>query len=271
VADDTTPTPRYTHGHHESVLRSHRWRTAENSAGYLLPHLGPGMCLLDVGCGPGTITADLAARVAPGTVLGMDRSEDALVAARGLAGGVPGLSFRAGDVYAMEFDDGSFDVVHAHQVLQHLNDPVAALVEMRRVCRPDGLVAVRDSDYATMTWYPDSPEIARWLDLYCRTARANGGEPDAGRRLVSWAHGAGFADLTASASSWCFWTPEDRRWWAETWAERITLSALSGRIVELGLADRGTLDAIGAGWLRWAEATDGWFAMIHGEVLCRPG
>jgi cyclopropane fatty-acyl-phospholipid synthase-like methyltransferase len=51
----------YTHGHHDSVLRSHRWRTAETSAGYLLPYLRPGMRLLDVGCGPGTITIDLAA------------------------------------------------------------------------------------------------------------------------------------------------------------------------------------------------------------------
>ncbi|HEY4795517.1 MAG TPA: SAM-dependent methyltransferase, partial [Mycobacterium sp.] len=43
----------YTHGHHESVLRGHRVRTAENSAGYLLPHLRPGLSVLDVGCGPG--------------------------------------------------------------------------------------------------------------------------------------------------------------------------------------------------------------------------
>src|SRR4029078_5394202 len=62
----------YTHGHHESVLRRHTWRTAENSAGYLLAVLRPGLDLLDVGCGPGTITVDLAARVAPGRVLGLD-------------------------------------------------------------------------------------------------------------------------------------------------------------------------------------------------------
>src|SRR5690606_33807663 len=66
----------YTHGHHESVLRSHRWRTAENSAAYLLPHLAPGTSVLDVGSGPGTITADLAARVAPGRVVGVDASAD---------------------------------------------------------------------------------------------------------------------------------------------------------------------------------------------------
>ena len=64
----------YTHGHHELVLRSHTWRTAENSAQYLLPALRPGMHLLDVGCGPLTITVDLVRRVAPGRVIGIDRS-----------------------------------------------------------------------------------------------------------------------------------------------------------------------------------------------------
>jgi SAM-dependent methyltransferase len=264
-------TPRYTHGHHESVLRSHRWRTAENSAAYLLPRLEPGRSLLDIGCGPGTITIDLGRLVAPGRVVGIDRSEEAIAAARGLADAAPSVTFATGDLYALDFDDDSFDVVHAHQVLQHLADPVAALREMARVCRPDGAIAVRDGDYAPMTWYPESPELGRWLDLYRRTARANGGEPDAGRRLAAWARSAGCIDIEASASAWCFATPDDRRWWAETWAERITVTALAERIVELGLADQGELDAIGAAWLRWAEALDGWFAVLHGEVICRPG
>src|ERR1700722_4991597 len=80
VMDDA----RYTHGHHESVLRSHRWRTAENSAAYLLPLLAPGMSLLDVGCGPGTITVDLAPRVAPGPVVGVDRATEVLAEADAL-------------------------------------------------------------------------------------------------------------------------------------------------------------------------------------------
>jgi SAM-dependent methyltransferase len=261
---------RYTHGHHESVLRSHRWRTAENSAGYLLPHLTQGASLLDIGCGPGTITVDLARRVAPGAVIGMDRSEEAVAAAGRLVDGTVPVSFETGDLYALRFDDATFDVVHAHQVLQHLDDPVAALAEMARVCRPDGVVAARDGDYESMTWYPDYPELDRWLDLYRQTAQANGGEPDAGRRLLAWARAARFGDVSASASAWCFATPEDRRWWADTWAERITVTALAERVRELGLADQGELDEIGRAWLRWADEPDGWFSVTHGEVLCRP-
>src|SRR3954447_24913964 len=124
------PEPTYTHGHHESVLRSHRWRTVENSAAYLVPHLRPGLELLDVGCGPGTITAGFATRLSPGQVRGIDFSADAIDAARR---DHPGVDFVTGDVYTLKFEDASWDIVHAHQVLQHLSDPVAALKEMRRV------------------------------------------------------------------------------------------------------------------------------------------
>jgi ubiquinone/menaquinone biosynthesis C-methylase UbiE len=261
----------YTHGHHDSVLRSHRWRTAENSAGYLLPHLVPGMRLLDVGCGPGTITADLAARLGPGLVVGLDADPGVLdqAAAEAERAGVE-VRFTTGDVYQLDLEDGSFDVVHAHQVLQHLSDPAAALAEMRRVCRPGGLVAARDADYATMTWAPAEPALDRWLALYHELARANGGEPDAGRHLLAWARRAGFAEVIPSASAWCFATPEDRGWWAGTWAVRVTESAFARQAVDRGLATAEELAGIADGWRRWAERPDGWFAMLHGEVLCRP-
>src|SRR6266702_3009156 len=77
-AAHTAKAATYTHGHHESVLRSHTWRTAQNSAAYLLPQLRPGMSVLDVGCGPGTITADLAALVAPGRVVALDSAQPIL-------------------------------------------------------------------------------------------------------------------------------------------------------------------------------------------------
>ena len=260
----------YTHGHAEPVLQSHRWRTAENSAGYLLPHLRPGLDLLDVGCGPGTVTVDLARRVAPGRVVGLDVSPDPLAEARALADreGVS-VTFAVGDTYALEAADDSFDVVHAHQVLQHLTDPVAALREMARVCRPGGVVAVRDVDYAAMTWYPLDAGLDRWLDLYHRVARANDAEPDAGRRLLSWAHAAGLRDVVATTSAWCYATRAEREWWGTSWAGRATASAFAEQAVAYGLATREDLQDVAAAWRRWAEADDGWLGMLHGELLIR--
>ena len=261
----------YIHGHHESVLRSHRWRTAANSAAYLLPTIRPGMDLLDVGCGPGTITLDLARLVAPGSVTGIDAVEAPLLAARADARvqDLGNVSFEVGDVRGLRFADDAFDIVHAHQVLQHVSDPVAALREMARVCKPGGSVAARDSDYAAMTWYPLDPMLDRWLELYRQTARASGGEPDAGRRLLGWAQAAGLADAVASASAWCYASEQDRLWWGDLWAERVVSSAFAELALAHGLATRDELEHISEAWRSWAAHEDAWFAILHGEIVCR--
>jgi ubiquinone/menaquinone biosynthesis C-methylase UbiE len=260
----------YTHGHHESVLRAHRWRTVANSAAYAAAYFVPGARVLDVGCGPGTITADIAPRVAPGAVVGIDPSADVIAQARRDAAGTGNVEFATGDVYALDFPDDAFDVVHAHQVLQHLPDPVGALREMRRVCKPGGVVACRDSDYAAFTWYPQSPTLDAWLALYHEIARANRGEPDAGRFLLAWAHAAGFSAVEPGASVWCFATPSDRAWWGELWAERITGSAIAEQAVRDGFSTRVELEAMAAGWRAWTADPDGWFAVPHGEIICHP-
>jgi SAM-dependent methyltransferase len=174
-----------------------------------------------------------------------------------------------GDVYALAAPENSFDVVHAHQVLQHLTDPVAALREMARVCRPGGVIAVRDVDYAATTWFPADSGLDGWLALYGRVARANDAEPDAGRRLLSWAHAAGLRDTVATASTYCFASPDERQWWGRSWAGRATSSAFAEQAVSYGLATTAELDEIAAAWLRWADADDGWLGMLHGELLIR--
>lgn len=131
----------------------------------------------------------------------------------------------------------------------------AGLVDVRGVV-PDAAIDLR---YAT----------ANWLDLYERAARANGGEPDAGRRLLSWARAAGFDDVTPTASVWCFATASAREWWGLVWADRILQSDLAHQLVDSGLATAAQLEEISTAWREWAAAPDGWLAIPHGEILCR--
>jgi ubiquinone/menaquinone biosynthesis C-methylase UbiE len=261
----------YTHGHHESVLRSHTWRTAENSSAYLLPELRPGQSLLDVGCGPGTITADLALLVAPGDVVGIDAAPDVVAQAESHASelGLTNLRFEVGDLFGLSYPDASFDVVHAHQVLQHLADPVGALIELRRVLGPDGVLAARDSDYGAFAWAPADPMLDRWLELYLAVTSRNGHDARIGPRLLGLAHEAGFADVTVSSSTWTYAEPENRAWWGELWADRVRYSRFAEQAAAYGLSDPGELEAIAAAFTRWAASDDAVFVIPHVEILAR--
>jgi SAM-dependent methyltransferase len=260
----------YTHGHHESVWRSHIWRTAENSAGYLLSSLRAGLDLLDVGCGPGTITVDLARRVAPGRTVGLDRAPEVLeqVRAHAAAQGVT-VELQAGDLYVLDFPNASFDVVHVHQVLQHLTDPVCALRELRRVLRQNGVLAARDGDYSCFSWAPRDPLLVRWLELYRAVARRNHAQPDAGPMLKGWALAAGFRSVQASSSTWTYADPESCAWWGNLWADRCELSAFGQQAVEYGLSTRAELSEIAAAWRAWSKRPDAFFIVPHGEILAR--
>jgi len=260
----------YTHGHHDSVLKSHVWRTAINSAAYLLDALRPGLDVLDVGCGPGTLTVDLARRVPGGRVVGIDRSADVIAKAAAYAASAEvAVDFAVGDVYALAHPDRSFDVVHAHQVLQHLTDPIRALREMRRVLRPGGVVAVRDSDYSCFSWAPLDPRLDRWLALYRAVARRNGAEPDAGRFLKAWALAAGFRSVSATSSTWTFADRASAEWWGGLWAERCELSGFAEQAVAYGLATKAELAELAAAFRAWSVHSDAFFAVVHGEVLAR--
>jgi SAM-dependent methyltransferase len=260
----------YTHGHHESVVSQHRKRTAAEAARFLLPHLRPGMRLLDVGCGPGSISVGLAAAVAPGPVLAIDLGVDVVAQARQHAtdAGVSNLRVERADLLALD-QAGGFDVVYAHQVLQHVVDPHAALDAMRRLLAPGGIVAVRDGDYGVCTWSPPADELTRWLEIYCAVARRNGGEPDAGRHLYGWVRRAGFTDARVSGTTWTFPGYDSPQVWAESWAERTLHSNLGTKAVEYGIATRDELDAVAAGLRRWGRSEDAFFSIGHVELLAR--
>src|SRR5262249_44836279 len=136
--------------------------------------------------------------------------------------------------------------------------------------RPGGVVAARDGDYGGFRWFPESPALDEWLRLYQSLATHNGGHPDAGRRLRSWALGAGFpaSSVTAGASSGGFATHGGRRSWAETWADRTTKSSTADQYVRCGFAYAEELETVAAGWREWSQNPDGFFNVVHGEIVC---
>lgn len=174
-----------------------------------------------------------------------------------------------GDLFALGYPDAAFDVIHLHQVLQHLADPAAALVELRRVLRPGGVLAARDSDYGAFTWAPADPALDRWLELYFAVTSRNGHDARIGPRLLGLAHEAGFATVTASSSTWTYADPETRRWWGDLWADRVRYSRFAEQARHYGLSDDAELEEIAAAFLRWAGSDDAIFVIPHVEILAR--
>jgi ubiquinone/menaquinone biosynthesis C-methylase UbiE len=262
---------KYTHGHAPATVRQHAQRTADEAAAFLLPDLRPGLSVLDVGCGPGSITRGLAERVAPGQVVGVDLSRETLEAASrdAAARGLHNLRFQEGSVYELPFSDASFDVAYAHQVIQHLREREAALREMLRVLRPGGLLAIREVDWDTVAYWPRDPWIDRFVEVHLKTWYRNGGEPAMGRRLRALFNDAGVTDLRVTASVWCYTTPADTIEWGESYANRLLTSPMGERAIEYGYATRAEVEAMAAAFRAWAVHPDALWTFTHVAALGR--
>lgn len=195
---------------------------------------------------------------------------DPLDRARGLASaaGLSNITFQVGDIHALPFDDNTFDIVHVHQVLQHISDPIKALSEMKRVTKEGGLVSARES--AELCWYPSNEGIAAWRSVTEKMQREKGGHPHPGRMIHVWAERAGFArdKIVKSASSWCFASEEERAYWGGSMEERARDSGFARYAVQEGFASAEELEVIARGWRAFVEDGEGWFGLLHGEILC---
>jgi len=208
-------------------VKHHEWRTVENSAAYILPDLqrrvatDPQVKLLDVGAGSGTITASISKYMPAGHITAVDLSEEILTRASKHAqeAGVSNITFKPASIYELSnhFEENTFDVIHAHQVLVHLDSPVQALVEMLKVVKPGGIIAVREIDMRMWSIYPNTPTMEAWVKVGLASHAASGGSVDAGASLIAWAMQAGAkrGNIRAGFGTWGYSTPEERQVWGE--------------------------------------------------------
>ena len=199
----------YTPGYSPNAVDFMARRSLESHGQFLLPHLKPGLRLLDIGCGPGTISMGLAKMVAPGEVLAVDASARQIEEARRRAkeAGISNIQFQAESVYALPFREGEFDLVFAHALLEHLQEPLAALGEIRRVLKPGGLAAMRSPDWGGFMLAPETPGLDNAIQQYTNLQTGNGGDVRVGRKLPSLLRKAGFNIKQFSASYECYDPP----------------------------------------------------------------
>ncbi|SPO03215.1 related to ubiE/COQ5 methyltransferase [Cephalotrichum gorgonifer] len=266
--------PAYVHGHSPAVLSAHGRRTVKGFTPYVIPYVKPDFSVLDVGCGPGSISADLATMVPVGRVTCFDASEVAVETARALfeARDLRNGDFVAGDVAKLPFPDGSFDLVHAHQVVIHLEDPDAAMREMKRVLKTGGILACKDMILSSTAYYPALPCMDAWVKALVSTMRVASCDPDMGARLKGLALDAGFeaGNVKCSVGSWCFSEPEDVEWWGTSVADRMAEeSELRKRVEKVGSLTDLEMDAGVKAWREWATSKDAWFGVMNGEIICQ--
>ncbi len=243
-------------------------RTATKEAAFLLPHLRPGMTLLDCGCGPGTITTGLAEVVAPGRVVGIDMDEERIVAARKHAAerGVNNVDFQAANVYQLPFPDGFFDAAFEHSVLMHLKDPLIAVQEIRRVLKVGGVFGARDNDMSDIE-ANFNPVLEHATELVQNWFAHRGSGLQFARRLRGVLGQAGFCRVEASASCNSFGTPETVKQWAEVMMGNVQQADFVKFVIESGWADRETLDRIKIAWKEWGEHPVSFLAQIKCEAV----
>jgi SAM-dependent methyltransferase len=226
------------------------------------------MTVLDVGYGPGTISADLSKIVVNGSVTGVDLTSPIVEKTRATfpSDEYPNLTFAVGNATDLsEFEDNTFDIVHAHQVFVHLAEPVKALREFYRVCKPGGIVACREGNgRRILSLKPDLPAIREYWDNTVAYMDKSGGHIDAGGRLEQWAQEVGFKN-------------NGGRIVMRTGELPIPSHAegMKGENAELairaGIATREQMDSWRDAWEEFDRTSGNEFVLEAGEILCWKG
>jgi ubiquinone/menaquinone biosynthesis C-methylase UbiE len=261
---------RYTIGYSDESLAVFRQRSLAVCAPFVLPHLRPGLTVLDVGCGPGSLTIELAERVTPGQVIGVDIDDDQFEAAHALATarGVGNVRFERADAAALSFSDNAFDVVFSHGLISHVRQPAQVLAEMYRVTAAGGLAAVAENDAGTFVISPADSAMERFLILFLRVVRHNGGDQMRARHLRGALLAAGFARVEGHAGlAEVKGTLETTRQIAVGTAAVARSTAFVQTVLSEGWASSGELAMLPDEMLAWGERADAYWSQLKCGAL----
>ena len=236
-------------------------RSAADYADFLLPHLHDGSLVLDIGCGEGTITLGLAETA--GHVVGVDRDEDFAEARRWAADHeLENVEFRVGNVDALEFPSDQFDACLCHSMLEMLDSPLDALIEIKRVLKTGGVLGVACVEYGGLILAGPEEELLRrfytvreqvWL-------LEHAADPYRGRRLRGLLEAAGFEPVVATSKYWSYGTAEAVESFGRDRAEDCGEGWYATSAKKHGLATARDLEAIRLAWLEWSRSPEAYLA-----------
>ena len=245
-------------------------RTIDVHGAFLLPYLERGNRLLDCGCGPGSLTVGFAKKLAPGQVVGIDREPGQFKSAIDYAAkhNLKNLHFETGDVYALPFEDSSFDIVFCSAVLGSVGKPLLVVQEMTRVLKPGGVIAIKEFDHVGDIIYPQTPLLTQSIDLYQRARTEHGHEQRGGRRLREWLT----RNNCAIEYTHAFFDQRTTNTGLSEYVDRnnrLVDEILAPRYIELGWVTQEEINAQAREWERFAQDPVSLYAAAWVEAVAR--
>ena len=274
MADNTpeTSTPNYTIGY-EDLAKVYIRRSAEKEAAYLLPHLKPGMRVLDIGCGPGSISVGLALAVAPGEFQGIDMEQSQIDIATSVAqeAGLSNAQFQVADALALPFPDDYFDAVHCNAILVHIPDTSAILAEIYRVLKPGGILGSRDPVFDSCFIEPDIGNLSRLYVLCSAVFISNGGHPQMGKELGGRFSEAGFSSIEfgATVDSWFPPSMPGAPSASDEFVGALLGQPMSDPAIKQGLATKEQFEQWRKDFATWRDSPGACGGFLWGEAIGR--
>ena len=237
-------------------------RSAEDYADFLLPYLTDDSVVLDIGCGQGTITLGLAQSA--GQVIGIDLTEEEFAEARRWAAEheIENVEFRVGSVEALDFPSDHFDGCLCHSMLETLDRPLDALVEIRRTLKPGGVVGVACVEYGGLILAgPEEELLRRFYTVREQVWQLeNVADPYRGRRLRGLLEEAGFDSVVATSKYFSYGSAEAVESFGRARAEDCGDGWYATSARKHGLVTARDLETMAHAWLEWSESPDAYAA-----------